>query len=112
MPEPSLWRDLARPSAEGARFAVRLTPKGGADALEGLDRDAAGRLFLKARVRAAPEKGAANAALLALLADRLKTRKADLEIVAGAQARLKTLAARLAPEAVAQALAAAHGDRA
>ncbi len=37
-----LWRDLVRPAPEGGRFAVRLTPKGGADALEGLDRDDAG----------------------------------------------------------------------
>lgn len=103
-----IWRELIRPSAQGARFAVRLTPKGGADALEGLDRDDAGRLFLKARVRAAPEKGAANAALLALLAAELKLPKRDLEIVGGAQARLKTLAARLSPEALAAALAAAH----
>lgn len=102
------WRALVRPSAEGARFAVRLTPKGGADALEGLDRDDAGRLFLKARVRAAPEKGAANAALLALLASALKLPRRDLEIVAGGQARLKTLAARQPPEALAEALAAAH----
>ncbi|WP_018632741.1 DUF167 family protein [Neomegalonema perideroedes] len=102
------WRDLVRPASEGARFAVRLTPKGGADALEGLDRDDAGRLFLKARVRAAPEKGAANAALLTLLAKRLGIPGRDLEIAAGAQARLKTVAARRAPEALAEALAAAH----
>lgn len=102
--------EWARPAPEGTRFAVRLTPKGGADALEGLARDDAGRLFLKARVRAAPEKGAANAALIALLAARLGTSKSELEIVSGAQARLKTVAARLTPEKLAAAaLAAAHG---
>ncbi|MDD2867684.1 DUF167 family protein [Neomegalonema sp.] len=103
-----LWRDLVRPAPEGGRFAVRLTPRGGADALEGLDRDDAGRLHLKARVRAAPEKGAANAALLSLLARSLDLPKRDLDIAAGAQARLKTVAARRPPEALAEALAAAH----
>ena len=95
---------MARPSPEGTRFAVRLTPKGGADALEGLARDDSGRLFLKARVRAAPEKGAANAALLALLAESLALPKRDLTLAAGAQARLKTVAAAAPPEAVAAAL--------
>ena len=36
-----------------ARLTVRLTPRGGADRIEGWDADAEGRAVLKARVRAA-----------------------------------------------------------
>lgn len=70
---------------------MRLTPRGGMDALDGIDRDAAGRAFLKARVRAVPEKGAANAALEKLLAKRLGIAPSRVDIVAGATARLKTV---------------------
>ena len=43
---------------------VRLTPKGGRDAVDGIERMADGRSVLKVRVRAAPSEGEANAALL------------------------------------------------
>lgn len=68
---------------------MRLTPGGGADRVEGVVRDAAGRLALKARVRAAPEKGAANAALEALLAKTLGVPKSGVRVARGATARLK-----------------------
>jgi len=74
-----------------ARLTVRLTPRGGADRIDGWDEDAAGRRFLKARVRAAPEDGAANAALEALIAKALDRPKSAVRLVAGATARIKTL---------------------
>lgn len=70
-------------------IAVRLTPRGGADTIEGVDEDSSGRQYLKARVRAVPEKGAANAALARLLASRLGIGVSRVEIVSGATARLK-----------------------
>ena len=73
-------------------FRVRLTPKGGCDAIEGWRGQGVER-FLKARVRAAPEDGEANAALIALLANVLALPKSSLAIVAGHKARLKTVAA-------------------
>lgn len=85
-------------------FAVRLTPKGGRDAVEGWAAASDGSEHLKVRVRAVPENGKANTALLALLADRLDVPKSALRLVSGATARLKrieiagdpvTLAARL-----------------
>ena len=53
---------------------LRLTPKGGRDALDGVVALSDGRLVLQARVRAAPDKGAANAALEGVLAKALGVR--------------------------------------
>ena len=50
--------------ADGIVLAVRLTPKGGRDSIDGVDTLADGTVVLKARVRAAPSEGEANAALV------------------------------------------------
>jgi uncharacterized protein YggU (UPF0235/DUF167 family) len=68
---------------------VRLTPKGGHDALEGWETDRTGRAFLKARVRAVPENGKANNALVELLAEVLEVPRSDVRISSGAKSRLK-----------------------
>ena len=70
---------------------MRLTPSGGADKIDGRAIDAAGRTYLKARVRAAPEDGKANAALEALLAKALGVAKSKVKVARGATARLKTV---------------------
>lgn len=76
---------------DGLVLRVRLTPKGGRDAVEGWERASDGRPHLKARVRAAPEDGKANAALLALLAETLQVPRSALCLVGGEKARLKTV---------------------
>ena len=73
------------------RLAVRVTPKGGRDCIDGWMRDSAGRPCLKVRVRVAAADGAANAAVLALLAKSLNTAKSNLRIVSGQTARLKMI---------------------
>ena len=78
--------------ADGVVFALRLTPKGGRDAVEGWTLGADGREYLKARVSVPPEDGKANAALIALLAKALGLPKSAIRIVAGETARLKTIA--------------------
>ena len=78
--------------SNGVTFHVRLTPKGGRDAVEGWASAADGKSHLKARVRAAPEDGKANAALIALLAKELGVTKSALAITSGEKARLKTIA--------------------
>ncbi len=83
--------------ADGVTAALRLLPKGGANRIEGLTQDGAGRWRLRARVSAAPEKGKANAALLKLLAKSWGLAKRDLELVGGAAARDKTVLAHGAP---------------
>lgn len=78
-----------RAEKAGVRFAVRLTPKGGRDRIEGWAAAADGKMHLKARVSAPPEDGKANAALIALLAKTLGVAKSGVSIVSGETARLK-----------------------
>jgi hypothetical protein len=82
-------KEFIRATASGARLAVRVTPKGGADRIEGVGQDAGGASHLKVRVRAAPEDGAANAAVEALLAKRLGAPRGNVRVAKGAAARLK-----------------------
>lgn len=72
-------------------LAVRLTPRGGRDAVDGWASDADGRPYLKVRVASPPVDGAANAALLAFLAKTLKIPRSAVRIAAGDTARLKRL---------------------
>src|SRR3954471_9628808 len=84
----------ARPwtvSPDGLVLAVRLTPKGGRDAIDKVERLADGRSVLKVRVRAAASEGEANAALIQLIAKSLGVAARDVSLVAGASARLKRL---------------------
>jgi uncharacterized protein YggU (UPF0235/DUF167 family) len=75
----------------GVGFQVRLTPKGGRDAVEGWAESSDGSVHLKARVRAAPENGKANTALIALLADTLDVPKSAVKIASGTTGRLKRI---------------------
>ncbi len=73
------------------RLAVRLTPRGWRDAAEGWARDDKGQPYLKVRVAAPPVEGAANEALVALIAKALKVSRGSVRIVTGEQSRLKIL---------------------
>ncbi len=97
--------DAIEPAADGFRIRVRLTPKGGADAIDGPGEAADGTAFLKARVRAAPEKGQANAALEALVAKALGVPKSAVTVDKGATGRLKVVAVKANAEALAKAKA-------
>lgn len=68
---------------------MRLTPRGGRDAVDGWGADDAGRAYLKARVTAGPTEGEANAALVHLLARTLGLPRSTVRIAAGQTARLK-----------------------
>lgn len=96
----------ARATADGIVLAVRLTPKSGADAVTGIDDMGEGPPVLKARVRAAPENGKANAALAVLIADWLDQPKSRAELVSGGKSRLKQVLVRGDAGALMQRLAA------
>jgi len=76
---------------DGLKLFVKLAPKAGADRLIGLYESADDRLRLKVAVTAAPEKGKANAALVALMAKQLGVAKSRVQIEGGATHREKTL---------------------
>jgi uncharacterized protein (TIGR00251 family) len=89
-----LTRDPSRPwtvTSDGIVLTVRLTPKGGRDAIEGIDQMADGRSVVKARVRAAASEGEANAALVSLIARTLAVPPSRVTLIAGAAARIKRL---------------------
>jgi uncharacterized protein (TIGR00251 family) len=73
------------------RLAVRLTPNGGRDAIDGIEADGEGETFLKARVTAVPEKGKANKALILLIAKSVRIPKSSVSLVSGETARKKIL---------------------
>ena len=82
---PRPWRS----EAGGLVLLVRLTPKGGRDAIEGIAQMADGKNVLKVRVRAPPSEGEANAALVKLIAKTLAVAPRDVSLVAGLSARVK-----------------------
>ena len=78
-------------TASGLSVTIRLTPRGGRDALDGIETLADGRRELKARVRAAPTEGEANAALVALVAKMLDVPRRAVTLAAGETARIKRI---------------------
>lgn len=78
-------------TATGLRLAVRLTPRAGSDTLGGVRETAPRRPCLLARVTAPPADGAANSALIRLLAKSLGLPKSAFTIAAGESSRTKTL---------------------
>lgn len=72
---------------EEVRFAVRLTPRAGVDRVDGVVDGT-----LRARVAAPPADGAANAALLRLLADELHLPRRSIRIAGGETSRTKVIA--------------------
>ena len=73
------------------RLAIRLTPRGGRDAVEGWMSDADGRPLLRVRVAAPPVEGEANAALVKLIAKILGLPRSAVRIASGETARIKVI---------------------
>jgi uncharacterized protein (TIGR00251 family) len=70
----------------GAAFPVRVIPRASRNEVEGIIGNA-----LKVRVTAPPVEGAANKALIELLAEQLRIRKSQIEIVAGQTSQHKMI---------------------
>ena len=71
-------------TSSGVRFAVRLTPRASGDRVDGVIDG-----VLRVRVGAPAVEGAANTALIRLIADELHVPRSDVRIVAGAASRQK-----------------------
>ena len=79
------WRAVSG----GMQVALRVTPRGGRDAIDGVETLSDGRSVLKLRVRAVAEGGEANRAVTELLAKSLGLPKAAVRLASGTTSRLK-----------------------
>ena len=76
----------------GVSVALRVTPRGGRDAVDGVETLSNGRRVLKLRVRAIADGGEANRAVTELLARSLGVPKGRVRLTSGATSRLKQVA--------------------
>jgi uncharacterized protein (TIGR00251 family) len=84
--------DPWRYSTQGISVALRVTPRGGRDDIDGVETLANGRAVVKVRVRAIADGGEANRAVTELLAKALGVPKAKVRILSGTTSRLKQIA--------------------
>jgi uncharacterized protein (TIGR00251 family) len=84
--------DPWRYSADGISIALRVTPRGGRDDIDGIEILSDGRPVVKVRVRAIAEGGEANRAVTELLAKALGVRKRDVRVLSGVTSRQKQVA--------------------
>lgn len=78
-----------RTEDDGIVLDVRLTPGASRDGIDGVKVLDDGQAVAVARVRAVPESGTANRALIELLAKSFKVAKSSVTLVAGGGARRK-----------------------
>ena len=95
---------------DGARVALRVTPRATSSRVQGVEVNGAGNARLAVRVSAPPEGGKANAAVIKLLARRWRMAQRDFAVVSGAGARQKVLHVHGAPDALIARLRAIEGD--
>ena len=76
---------------DGLHIFMRLTPNSATDEVFAIEQSGSNGPYFKARVRAQPEKGKANKALIKLIAQWLKISKSTATLKSGSQSRLKTI---------------------
>lgn len=76
----------------GLSLFLRVTPNAGRDALDGVETRDDGTAVLRLRVGAVPDRGKANAGVIALLAKTLGLPKSAFTLTSGDTARFKTIA--------------------
>jgi len=96
--------DPWRYSTQGISVALRVTPRGGRNDIDGVETLANGRSVVKVRVRAIAEGGDANRAVTELLAKALHVPKARVRLLSGATSRLKQIAVDGDPAKLGEAL--------
>ena len=96
--------DPWRYATGGISVALRVTPRGGRDDIDGIETLANGRSVVKVRVRAIAEGGEANRAVTELLAKALGVPKANVKILSGATSRLKQVAVDGDPKSLGDSL--------
>jgi uncharacterized protein (TIGR00251 family) len=93
-------------SAQGIAVALRVTPRGGSDVIDGIEILADGRSVVKVRVRAIADGGAANRAVIELLAKALRVPKSHVRVLSGTTSRHKQVAVDGDPKQLGEAMTA------
>ncbi len=70
---------------------ITVIPKASKDEISALREDALGQQRLVVRLRAVPEKGKANKALIGFIAKKMHIAKSDLTLILGETSRQKTI---------------------
>jgi len=81
----------ARLTEAGLILHLRVTPNAGRDAIEGVEVRDDGTSVLRVRVAAVPDRGKANAAVIALLTKALGVPKSALTLIHGDTSRFKAI---------------------
>lgn len=98
---PSIPLDkLLKQSADGVSITVKVTPKSNRNEIKGVVDLSYDRIALVVRVCPSPTDGAANGAVIDLLADLFKVPRSYLEIKSGATSRIKTIDIKGDPSAL------------
>jgi uncharacterized protein (TIGR00251 family) len=96
--------DPWRYSTQGISVALRVTPRGGRDDIDGVETLANGRSVVKVHVRAIAEGGEANRAVTELLAKALGVPRGKVRVLSGTTSRLKQIAVDGDPAKLGEAL--------
>lgn len=96
--------DAWRYSSHGISIALRVTPRGGRDQIDGIETLSNGRNVVKVRVRALAEGGEANRAVIDVLVAALGVRKSDVRLLSGVTSRLKQMAVEGDPKRLGEKL--------
>ena len=96
--------DPWRYSTQGISVALRVTPRGGRDDIDGIETLANGRAVVGVRVRAIAEGGEANRAVTELFAKALGVPRGRVKILSGMTSRLKQMAVDGDPKLLGEAL--------
>src|SRR3569833_2330513 len=99
--------DPWRYAAHGIMVAVRGTPRGGRDAVDGIEDLANGKSVVKVRVRVAAEGGEATRAVIELFAELLRVPKCKVRVASGVTSRVKQITIDGDPKQLGAALMAA-----
>ena len=93
-------------SKEGSLIKVKVTPRASFNQLVGWEGE-----YLKIRVKALPEKGDANATLLAFLSKELNVPKSRISLIKGHTSRIKQiLFSGLSPQSLQEKLTPIIGN--
>jgi uncharacterized protein YggU (UPF0235/DUF167 family) len=98
-----------RTRTDGVQVFVRVTPRSARDGVDGMSQGADGPA-LQVRVRAVADKGAANRAVEAVVAEWLGVARSSVSLGAGGKSRLKTLDVAGDPHALDRLMRARLGE--